>query len=264
MQITELNPTSMQQLLVPTAAAGHYAARQHLLNLRAHEIGRVLCDLPVFFSRASNGQYLISALCSFVPGQNLWVQQAQWQALYQPMCLQTYPLFLLGGPDAATSRLGIDLTALQSTAATAATSTATAPNPTLGEALFDSRGQPTLYLSRQRALLEADVEQDFLTYQFCRTLVQWQLLKAVDLVLQMQDGSLQTIQGLATVDEDKLASLSAAQLAQLQQQGYLALLHGILMSIYQLNALIRRHNQRPELPAVKTVRLELSRSVTAG
>lgn len=262
MQITELNPATMQSLLVPAAAAGHYAARQHLLNLRAHEIGRVLCDLPVFFSRASNGQYLISALCSFVPGKNLWVQQAQWQALYQPMCLQTYPLFLLGGPDAATSRLGIDLTAMK-TAAIAA-DTATAPNPTLGEALFDSKGQPTLYLSRQRALLEADVEQDFLTYQFCRTLEQWQLLKAVDLVLQMQDGSLQTIQGLATVDEDKLQSLSAEQLAQLQQQGYLALLHGILMSIYQLNGLIRRHNQRSELPAVKTVRLELSRSGVHG
>lgn len=264
MDITELNPAAVQQLIVPATAAGSYAARQHLLNLRAHEIGRVLCDLPVFFSRASNGQYLVSALCSFVPGQNLWVQQAQWQALYLPMCLQTYPLFLLGGPAAAEQRLGIDLTALCAAPQAADAPAATDPAAILGEALFDGNGQPTLYLSRQRALLGADVQQDFLTYQFCRTLVQWQLLKAVDLVLQMQDGSLQTIQGLATVDEDKLQSLSPEQLSQLQQQGYLALLHGILMSIYQLNGLIRRHNQRPELPGVKSVRLELSRSGIAA
>ena len=249
--------------LIPLTAAHHlhtavvedaaliYAASQHLLNVRISEISQVIADVPVFFSRhQQSGQWLVSGLYSVSPSQNLWVQGREWLGSYQPVCMQTYPLLL--GSDPSQLMLTNDPRVLQSVLDSASTATATQ--------LLDAQGQPTAFLRQQKAMLDKDLQQEYLTFQFVKTVSALGLIKELDVHLMQADGSSQTIKGLATVDEDKLQMLSAEQLQQLQHQGYLLLLHGILLSITRLNRLIQLHNKHADQSPLKSIKLEISRS----
>jgi predicted NAD/FAD-dependent oxidoreductase len=127
-------------------------------------------------------------------------------------------------------------------------------------ALFTADGSPSLFLRKQTALLEADLRNEYLSFQFIQAISGLGLLKELDLQLHYPDGSSQIIKGLATVDEDKLQLLSADTLHQLQQQGYLLVLHAMLLSISQLNKLIQYHNKLPANQTLKSIKLEITRS----
>ncbi|RVU42045.1 hypothetical protein EOE67_02340 [Rheinheimera riviphila] len=248
-----LSVASHLDTAVTTDAALIYAASQHLLNVRLGEIGQVMADVPVFFSRhQQTGQWLLSGLYSFTPAQNLWLPQGQWLGSYQPVGMQTYPLLL--GTDPAQLMLVADSRVLKKGAAAGAMP------------LFSENGQPTDYLRQQKAMLDKDLQQEYLTFQFVKAVNELGLIKELDLHLLHADGSSQLIKGLATVDEDKLQLVSAETLHQLQQQGYLLLLHAMLLSISRLNRLIQLHNvrlagQHSDHPPLKNIKLEISRSV---
>ena len=79
------------------------------------------------------------------------------------------------------------------------------------------------------------------------------------MLVQYGDDAVQTLKGLHTLDEDKLQSLPAEQLQELSKKGYLAPIYAMLVSIFQLNALIRKHNSIDSLNNVKHVKLEVAR-----
>ena len=252
MAIKKLSNTEHQALKVNPNAAAIYASTKHLLNLRATEVAKVTCDLPVFFARnAQNGSYTISALTSFNANKNLLVNNTKWHALYTPMCMQSYPLYLLTH-DANSSDYFVAIDEESSVV-----------NIEQGEALFDNKGTPSLFLSAQKKLLEADLKNDYLTYKFTQELVRLGLIKDIDIILQFKQGDPQTIQGLSTVDEDKLQALDHDTIVNLHKQGYLNVLNSMLISLFQLNALVKIHNQHPELKPLKQIKLELSRDAHA-
>jgi hypothetical protein len=254
-KLIPLSASSHLDTAVAADAALINAASQHLLNARINEISQMMADVPLFFSRhLQTGQWLLSGLYSVTPAQNLWVQQGHWLGSYRPVCMQTYPLML--DTDPSQLMLVTDPQVLATTATAGA------------RALFSPNGQPTDYLRQQKAMLDTDLQQEYLTFKFVKEINELGLIKELDLRLMQADGSSQLIKGLATVDEDKLQLLSAEQLKQLQQQGYLLLLHAILLSITRLNRLIQLHNQRPggQQPGnqpLKSIKLEISRSAHA-
>lgn len=251
-QLIALSASSHLESAIAANAALVYASSQHLLNVRISEISQVMADVPVFFSRhQQTGQWLLSGLYSVTPAQNLWVQQGQWLGSYQPVCTLTYPL-----------RLGADPSQLMLVADPRVLSTSPVAD---AMALFDGNAQPTDYLRQQKAMLDKDLQQEYLTFQFVKAVNELGLIKELDLHLMQADGRSQVIKGLATVDEDKLQLLSAEQLKQLHQQGHLLLLHAMLLSIPRLNRLIQLHNQRrdqqqPDHQRLKSIKLEISRS----
>ncbi|WP_024610411.1 SapC family protein [Pseudoalteromonas sp. TB64] len=252
MAIKELSNTEHKALKISPDAAAIYASTQHLLNLRATEVAKMTCDLPVFFARnAQNGSYTLSALTSFNANQNLLVNNTKWQALYTPVCMQSYPLYLLTR-EANSSDYFVAIDEQSSVV-----------NTTQGEALFDGNANPSLFLSAQQKLLEGDLKNDYLTYQFTQELARLGLIKNIDIVLQFGQGETQTIQGLSTVDEDKLQTLDNDTIVSLQKQGYLNVLNSMLISLFQLNALVKLHNLHPELKPLKQIKLELSRDAHA-
>ncbi|WP_337151602.1 SapC family protein [Pseudoalteromonas sp. B62] len=204
--------------------------------------------LTYFLARnAQNGSYTISALTSFNAGKSLLVNNNQWQALYTPVCMQTHPLHLMTR-EANSSDYFIAIDEQSS-----------AVNSQHGEALFDAKGNPSLFLNSQQKLLESDLKNDYQTYQFTQEVARLGLIKNIDIVLQFEQGETQTIQGLSTVDEDKLQTLDSNTIAELQKKGYLSVLNSMLISLFQLNALVKLHNQHSDLKPLKQIKLELSR-----
>jgi hypothetical protein len=252
-ELVELSSTKHKGLKVRANCTVEVAAKQQIIRLRATEAGRAAANFPVFFTRgAQDGILVLSAFTSFENGQNMFVKDGQWQATYQPNAMQTYPFFLMQSPSGEKSyTIGID-------------ESNEAFSKDEGELLFDDNGKASLQLSRAKTLLEADIQNDINTFQFAKKLEELGLLKSIDLVVQYQDGASQTITGLMTIDEDKLNVLSPEQLHSLNQQGYLVQIHALLISIYQLNVLIQKQNNRSDLPKVAQLKIEVAKDRTAA
>lgn len=248
--MSELSSNKHKALKVSDYAGIEYANTQHLMNIRVTEVAKVACEQSVFFARNShNGHYTLSALASFSVKQNLFVNNLQWQALYTPVCMQVYPLQLL--TRAANSRdyfIAID-------------DTSKALNESDGQALFDDNGNPSLYLSAQKKLLESDLNNDYLSYQFIEKMTQLGLIKGIDIVLEFEGIAAQTIQGLSTIDEDKLKTLDDNTIIELHKLGYMSVINAMLLSLFQLNALVKLHNKQPHLNTLKQVKLMVSNNL---
>lgn len=247
-ELIELSSKQHGNLKVDVNGAIDFSSSLHVMNLRVSEIGMAVSSFPVFFTRnAQNGDWGLSAISSFTSGQNLFVENKQWTATYQPNFIRTYPLHLMRSVEGENSyTIGID------------ESNSVFSNDE-GNALFDHDNKATPYLHQMTKLLEADIKNEMQTYEFTKTIDALNLFKSLDLVISNDDGTAQTLKGLHTIDEDKLQDLSAEQLLALSKKGYLSPIHAILVSIFQLNLLVKKNNARSDLPAVKNIKLELSR-----
>ena len=252
-ELVELSSTQHQGLKVRVNCGVEVAATQQIVKLRVNEVGRAAGNFPIFFTRsAQDGALVLSALTSFESQQNMFVKDGQWQSTYQPSAIKTFPFFLMRSKsDAKSYTIGID-----------------EKNQVFskehGELLFEGNGKASMHLSRAKVLLEADIQNDIHTFQFGKELEQMGLLKSIDLVVQYQDGTNQSITGLITIDEDKINTLSAEQLHGLNQQGYLVQIHALLISIYQLNSIIQKQNSRIDLPKVAQLKIEVAKDRAAG
>jgi hypothetical protein len=252
-ELVELSSTQHQGLKVRVNCGVEVAATQQIVKLRVNEVGRAAGNFPIFFTRsAQDGALVLSALTSFESQQNMFVKDGQWQSTYQPSAIKTFPFFLMRSKsDAKSYTIGID-----------------EKNQVFsrehGELLFEENGKASMQLSRAKVLLEADIQNDIHTFQFGKELEQMGLLKSIDLVVQYQDGTNQSITGLITIDEDKINALSAEQLHGLNQQGYLVQIHALLISIYQLNSIIQKQNSHIDLPKVAQLKIEGAKDRAAG
>jgi hypothetical protein len=252
-ELVELSSTQHQGLKVRVNCGVEVAATQQIVKLRVNEVGRAAGNFPIFFTRgAQDGALVLSALTSFESQQNMFVKDGQWQSTYQPTAIKTFPFFLMRSKsDEKSYTIGID-----------------EKNQVFskehGELLFEGNGKASIHLSRAKVLLEADIQNDIHTFQFGKELEQMGLLKSIDLVVQYQDGTNQSITGLITIDEDKINTLSAEQLHGLNQQAYLVQIHALLISIYQLNSIIQKQNSRIDLPKVAQLKIEVAKDRAAG
>jgi hypothetical protein len=251
--LTELSNTQHNDLKLKAELLAEFASTQQILRLRAVEVGKAVTSFPVFFTRDSyDGSWVLSALCSFAGGHNLFIEKNQWCAIYQPTILQTYPFFLMQSPrDARDYTIGID-------------ENSHAFSRETGLAVFEQSGAASLHLSKSKALLEADIKHDIDTVKFALQAEEMGLLKGIDLVVTYADGATQTLSGLYTIDEDKLQTLPASMLSQLNKNGHLIAIHSILLSIYQLNLLLRKHNQQHNVIKINQLKIEVAKNRVAS
>lgn len=243
-ELVELNARQHAGLKLVDNCAIATAARQHLLNVRAAEIGKVVTSLPVFLSRTpGSGRWAMSAVMSLKNGENLFVENGSWAATYMPTCLQTYPFFLLSSSESRDGyAIGIN-------------PKSDAFSMDWGDALFDEKGDVSPHIVKVRALLKADIENDVQTLLFAERMEELGLSKPVSINVHYEDGPLQSITGLHTIDEEMLASLSPELFEELNKSSYLMVIHAMLISVFQFNALILRHNRIPGRRIIKQVEL---------
>ena len=196
------------------------------------EFRDVQCEYPIlFFKNSEEEGTLPVALFGFQRGENLFLQNDQWHADYVPASIRRQP-FLIGaqGQGEAQKRvISIDL-----------------DHPRVstveGERLFEPLGGTSPYLEQMANLLEhlhAGFEH---AQKYVAALTELQLLENVSLEIELADGSTNQLFGFQTIDEDRLAGLSAEQLRELQQQGFLLPTYMALASTPNMGRLVRRKN----------------------
>lgn len=246
-----LTPAQMatQRLGLVADAALVYAERAHLLPLTVADVSGAVCDFPVFISRNSeDGSHMLSALSSFIPGQNLLADAHGWHAVYRPLALHAYPCYCLQQDGQTQFVFAADPQVLQPVATP----------------LFAEDGAADHHAQQLMQHAQDLYEQERRTYISLQQLQRLKLFRPIELQLQPEQGELQRIRGLMTIDEDQLHSLDAATLKTLQQSGTLQLAQSLLNSLLQLNRLIQRHNQSAALGAssfgrIRQLKIELDR-----
>ena len=245
-ELVELSNSEHGKLKVTDNAAITFIKQQHILTIRVKEITQAISSFPVFLVKnLHTGLWYISALSSFEMGQNLFVRDKKWDAVFTPTSMQTFPFFLM---NLAGENQGYTIGIAPNEQAFSASQ---------GQSIFEPTGKPSFLLSRVKTLLEADIKNDIQSYQFAEKLESMDLIKRINLVVQYGDGTVQTLKGMNTIDETKLQQLSNDDLGALNKLGYLMPIHAMLMSIIQLNSLIQKHNNVEGNKTISQVKLAL-------
>ena len=198
------------------------------------EFRRLACEYPILF-RYDGEQRTFSALAlfGFEPGENLFIEGERWDASCRPFAMAVQP-FLVGrsrdgnGP----SQVHIDM--------------AHPRISTNGEGVrvFDDAGQPSPYLEEMAGMLGALDEGFRKSGDFLAALDRYDLLEPFSMDVTLDDGSSHRLVGYHLINEEKLAALEPAVLAELHSAGHLEPIYMALASLGNLAKLARRKNRR--------------------
>lgn len=250
--LTPLNASVHGDLKVRDDRLHQYAKSRHMIPLNVTEVPQAAMCLPVLISRfEGQNSYALSAITSFEPGTNLFVEGEAWQPIFIPAEMQTFPIGLMTEPDAADPVLGIDPTMLVFSKSD-------------GTALFDGNGQPSLWLSQTEKQLRDHAEKKARTYEFFQELARLDLIVPLNISVHLSGGATNQISGLMSINEDALKNLPPKELVDLSDRGYLPVIYGLLFSLFQLNLLIQKTNERGNGPTIEKIGLELARGPAAG
>lgn len=246
--LTPLDLVQHKDLKVSAQRSLEFARNRHMLPLNVAEVNRAIVDFPVLISRVqSGGGYALSALMSFEPQRNLFLDENGWQSSFQPSEMVTFPFVLMAPEDGATKPvIGLD-------------ETQSVFSKQSGDPLLDVAGQPSLWLNKLENQLIENAKNASLTNAFFDTLVELGLISSIVITVHYVDGRNNKIGGLSTINEDKLKSLGAQELSSLNDKGFLGPMYAVLFSIYQLNSLIRRNNEGGSSAKIERISLEMEK-----
>ncbi len=212
-------------------------AELQLIPVVPAEVAHVACQMPVVLTKnEQTGQFVLAAMAGFEPKQNLFWQDGRWQGLYLPLQLQRQPFFLGKNDDKGTDyAVCLDM-----------------QNPAVGEgevpegaqALFSATGADTEYYQNAKQILASILQGEAQVQQLAELLVVMDLIQPMSLDITFADKSSTRLNGLYTIDQQKLAALDPAHIVLLHQKGLLAVVYSLLGSVSQIYALIERKNQQ--------------------
>ncbi|MGB0515270.1 MAG: SapC family protein, partial [Wenzhouxiangellaceae bacterium] len=194
-------------------------------------------EYPLFFIKNSeSGHFEPIALFGFSKDENLYLREGRWDADYLPLTIERQPLLIgfqeqtVDGAPAQVPVVHIDL-----------------DHPDVseseGEPLFLPHGGDSERLEKMTSVLMAIHEGHQALEPLSQTLVGMELLESVSLDMNFVDGSSQVLQGLHTLNEQRLAALGGSALEVLHKKGYLHCIYMMLASQPNIEKLINRKNR---------------------
>ncbi len=193
---------------------------------------------PIFFHKdMGTGEFCALAMFGFEEGENLFLDDAGWDATYLPLTIERQP-FLIGyqsaedaGDRERQTYIHIDMDSPR-------------VSETEGEPVFLEHGGLTDYLQRINAVLRTIDESMNRNQGFFAALQELELLESFTLDVELNDGSKYRMVGYYTINEDKLGELDGQALEKLNREGYLQPVYMAIASLSNIRDLIERRNRR--------------------
>ena len=195
------------------------------------EFRRVQTHYPILFQLdAERDSFTALAMFGFEPGENLFLSDAGWDARYRPLAIDSQP-FLVGRGAGGVRQVHIDMA-----------------SPRIGAdegmRVFDDTGRPTPYLERIADQLRA-LDTDYVaSADFFAALRRYELLEPLTLDVTLDDGAKNRLVGYHVIDEDRLAGLDGAAVADLHAGGHMMPIFMALASLGNIGDLVARKNRR--------------------
>lgn len=215
--------------IVTTRGAAYGDAVMSALTFPA-EFRDLQACYPIVFAPDGDGGYDALALLGFEQGENLFLGPNGWDAPTIPLTIERQPFMIGRGGDEPSVHIDLDSPRVRD-------------GGIEGEALFLTYGGTSEYLEHITSVLRTIHDGVRASEAFVASLVELELLEPFVLDVELDDGSQHRLAGFHTIDEDRLATLSADQLARLHRAGHLQAIYMAVASLAQFRGLIQRKNR---------------------
>lgn len=187
--------------------------------LMAVEFPQAAPDYAIVF--AGNAESVTPAVILGVRGnENLYLSKdGVWQAKYVPAFVRRYPFVFSSSADEKTFTLCID------------EKFAGFNTEGRGQRLFTEEGKPTPYVDGVLKFLQEYRGQHLLTQEFCKKLIELNLLEPMQAQFTMASGEKMSLNGFMVVDRKKLNALPGDVLSELAKTDQLELIYLHLQSM---------------------------------
>jgi hypothetical protein len=230
-----LSPSKHRELKIRTETGESYGDNIQYAEIHALEFRSIQACYPIFFSKGNNeGDFISVALLGFENNENLFLDNAGWNASYIPMMIQRQPFSI--GFQASDEGDKKPIVSIETSSQIISTDS--------GQPVFDADGNPTEYLNRVMKKLEALHFGHEHNKGFIESLVKYELLEPFTLKIPLKDNSNNKLVGFYTINEDKLNDLNGTILADLNTNGYLQPIYMALASYSCVTGLIERKNNK--------------------
>jgi hypothetical protein len=230
-----LSPSKHRELKIRTETGESYGDNIQYAEIHALEFRSIQACYPIFFSKGNNeGEFISVALLGFEHNENLFLDNAGWNASYIPMMIQRQPFSI--GFQASDEGDKKPIVSIETSSPRISTDS--------GQPVFDADGNPTEYLNRVMKKLEALHFGHEHNKGFIEFLVKYELLEPFTLKIPLKDNSNNKLVGFYTINEDKLNDLDGSKLAELNTNGYLQPIYMAIASYSCVTGLIERKNNK--------------------
>jgi hypothetical protein len=237
-ELIAINPKLHAKLRLQPEKAEWHSRGIQLLPVVPAEFASIATQSPIVLTKnGQTGQFVSVAMLGFAPGENLWFSDESWQGTYLPLQLQRQPFFLGQADDSGQGDYVLCINPESPAIAQEQHSTAT-------EALFQDDGSDSPYLQQIKGVLAELLQGEQQQQQLVQALLAANLIQPLSLEITFANQQSTRLNGLYTIDQQKLAALDAATLVKLHQAGWLAPIYTIIASAAQLYPLIARKNQQ--------------------
>lgn len=237
-KLETLNNDTHRKLRVITSRGAKYGENVHIVPVVADELRSLVLDYPVCMTKdPETGQFGLSALLGFEPGENLYLKGDQWNASYVPVHVRRQPFMVgfpsqggaKGRPEKAVITIDMDSKRVQKAK---------------GEALFAEDGSNSPYLDSVHDLLAGLMASIESTKAFLEVLAGRDLIEPAQFNITFADGEQKRYEGIYTVNDEKLGELRRGDLQDLHSRGYLQASYLLLTSLGHVQKLISLKNDR--------------------
>ena len=202
------------------------------------EFGSLQNEYPLFFFKnAETGHFETITLLGFANGENLYLGDTGWDASCIPLSIERQP-FLIGLQEQDVDGVPTEVPVVH----------IDMDHPSIGETdgqpVFLPQGGESPYLERITSVLMAIHKGHEISQSFSQLLVGLELIESMIVDIELADGLRQGLDGLYTINEDKLRSLGASGLETLHKKGHLQDVYMMLASLPNLARLIDRKNRQ--------------------
>ena len=194
-------------------------------------------EYPLFFLKnAETGDFDTIALLGFDKEENLYLQDDGWAARYLPLSIERQP-FLIGFQEQEQDGVPTQVPVVH----------VDIDHPSVsddeGIPVFLPQGGESPFLERINSVLKAVHDGHAASREFSQVLEGLELIEPLEVNVEFNDGSKQTLTGLYTISEDRFRALTAEALETLHQGRHLQSIFMMLASLPVFDTLIEKKNR---------------------
>lgn len=222
-----------QSIRVNTQAVEVQGGQLHMVPVVLSEFLKLAVQFPIAFTKNKDtGRFVCVAMFGFQNGENLFIKDNQWDSLYLPLQIRRQPFFL-GNANQTDDQFMIcmdsDNQSLQRET---------------GEFIFDANGKETTYMENIKSILAELLNGEAVTQAFINALTELQLLQPMHLDITFENAESTRIEGMYTINEQRLSTLNNDDIIRLHQQNYMGPIYTMIVSLGHIYGLVDRKNKR--------------------
>lgn len=210
--------------------------RLHMVPVVLSEFLKLCVQFPIVLTKnADTGRFVCVCLFGLAKNENVFWRNNQWDAIYTPLHIARQPFFVGGAETTQPGRADGDYVlcidaendSLQSHA---------------GDCIFDEQGNETPYLQKAKAILATLLTGETETQRFVDRLLALNLVQPLRFDVEYANRQSQRVEGIYTVDEERMKSLASEGVIELHSLHYLAPIYTMMASLGHVYSLVNRKN----------------------